>query len=147
MLKTIILNPDALSSLKDSSESKSQKIYKLTRKSPQGLFHILVVNYLHHTAGIDLDITDRIPSQLVTWATNTDHLYYEVAELYKEATDKVPPIIQTQITNGGALINIKHPKLNSEKPPLVIITNPKINDGVLTIDPMSELMITIIHSE
>jgi hypothetical protein len=97
-------------------------------------------SYLYHTVGQKLlGNTIIIPLQFTQDFQDLDDLYYQVSELYKEATGKTPPIRRDVIVNNQP-VRIKH---DINKPSLILITTPQNAPHELIIDPATEMTITI----
>lgn len=146
ILNMIITNPSVLQSqLSGNDTPVAQTLRHLTRLSASELLKSIFNSYLYYSHGTRINDSPLLPEELIQGFTSIDDLYYQIAELYKEATDKVPPRRQDVIVSGGVAQSIEHGTLRSDSLPLVILKNPRIKDGIITIDPSSELEFAIIY--
>lgn len=142
LLRLVILAPDKIrAKLANTDTPLAQQVLALTRLDPFDLFLAIINSWSQHNNGASL--VDPPPQigilvkELVTGFTTLDDLYYQIAELYKEAVGKVPPTRSEYIITGSPLT------IKCTTKPLVIL-NPKHENGTLTIDP-KELSVTVFY--
>jgi hypothetical protein len=146
VLRKIITNPSVLQSQLSGNETRvAQMLRHLTRLSASELLMIIFNSYLYYFHITRISDSPLLPEQLIQKLTYIDYLYYQIAELYKEATDTVPPRRQDFIVGGGVAQSVTHDTLRSDSRPLVILKNPRITDSIMTIDLSSDLEFTIIY--
>ncbi len=138
LLKQIILNPQKIH--KKLSKNKSQlskQIVQLVKLNPYQLFLTIINSWFHYKTQETIADTIIIDPNLIKNFKDIDDLYYQIAESYKEATDKISPIKTEYIISESPL------KIKCTTKPLIII-KPKYENNTLTIDP-KELNITIYY--
>ena len=145
VLRLVIERPELIQErFKHNTDPDSHTAIQLTRLSPAELLRAILDNYLHVKHGYRVNNTINVPPTWVADFTSIDDMYDQISELYKSTVNVVPPTRQDFIVNK-APYTVAHPSLVNGRHPVVILRNPQISEGQITIDPNAELEFTIIY--
>lgn len=133
LLKMVILEPAKVRARLADNSPLAQQVIALTKLDPYQLFLTIVNSWFHHTIGEGIADTAIIDRRLICPGppndfASVDDLYFQVAELYKEATGKAP-ILKQEYTISGPL-TFECPE---GMQPLVLL-KPELNGRLVTID-------------
>ena len=85
LLRRVVLTPDKIQSKLGGNQTKlAQQLVALSKLNQQDLFLAVVNSYLVHNDGEGITDTIIINKELLNFK-DLDDLYFQVAELYKEA--------------------------------------------------------------
>lgn len=147
VLKRIITEPSLLAAQLDRLSAKHsgaamESVRQLLRLSANELLASLFNTYFYYAHGSTINDFPLVPQELVAGYASVDELYYNIESLYKHATGVIAPRRQEVIVHGVAQ-RVEH--ATGTGAVLVILKNPLLVDGVLTVDPTAELHFIVYY--